>query len=171
LVDWLLVVDPDKCSGCSICEAWCSIKNEGQCNPSRSRIRVVKWEFHGIFIPVVCQQCEKPMCKEVCPLNAITQDPETGAYVVDASTCVGCRLCTIACPIGAINVDPQTKTAMKCDLCGGDPLCAKFCPSGAIKYLRSDRTAMELKREAMQKISKVLGRAITEREIAYRTPV
>ena len=156
MAQMLLLVNPEKCTGCGTCEVVCSLKHVGECNPARSLIRALRYEKMGSYyfsVPVVCQQCETPLCKEVCPVNAIIQDPETGAYLVDANTCIGCRICTIACPIGAINIDPQTKTASKCDLCNGNPLCAKFCLPEAIIYVKRDKRSLVQMREAAKKLS------------------
>ena len=154
----LLLVDVDKCVGCLVCENVCSLKHEGECIPARSSVKVLRREQMGangyfVSVPVVCQQCETPMCKEVCPTNAIYQDLETGAYLVNEDKCVGCRLCTIACPLGAIEIHPDKNIAIKCDLCGGDPLCAKICLDGAITYVPEDKVGFQARREAIKKLS------------------
>jgi len=158
-----LVIEPEKCTGCKTCEAVCSLKHAGECNPSRSMVNALRFEkmgSHYYSIPVVCQQCEIPMCREVCPVNAISQDPKTGAYLVNADTCVGCRMCVIACPVGGVTVDPVTNIASKCDLCDGDPLCAKFCLPEAIIFLKKDLVNLAKKREAVQKMSELLSLAV-----------
>ena len=157
-MDKLLLVDPDKCTGCLSCEKICSLKHENQCIPTRSRIKVLRKISlgpNGFFVstPVVCQQCETPMCKEVCPANAIYQDAKTGAYLVNEDKCVGCRLCTIACPLGAIEVNFDTNKAMKCDFCSGDPLCAKVCLDSAVSFVEKEKIGYKLRRDAMKKLS------------------
>ncbi|MFQ6075160.1 MAG: 4Fe-4S dicluster domain-containing protein [Candidatus Bathyarchaeia archaeon] len=155
----LLLVDPDKCTGCRTCEVACSMRHFWECNPTRSMIKVIRYEKQGeyfVSIPVVCQQCETPMCKGVCPVNAIHQDPKTGAYVVNQDVCMGCRLCVIACPVSGISIDPEANIAVKCDLCGGDPLCARFCANGAITYVRRDKIGRAKAREGALKISELL---------------
>jgi len=157
----LLLVDADKCVGCLTCEKVCSLKHEGECIPARSLIKVimrVQMGTNGYFVavPVVCQQCETPICKEVCPTNAIYQDLKTGAYMVDEDKCVGCRLCTIVCPLGAIEIHPDKNSAIKCDLCGGEPLCAKFCLAEAITYVSADKIGFKARREAIKKLSERL---------------
>jgi len=89
---------------------------------------------------------------EVCPMNAISQDPKTGAYLVNANLCSGCRLCTIACPVGAIEIDREKKIAVKCDLCGGDPLCAKHCLHEAITFVVKDKAGLAQRRRAVMKL-------------------
>lgn len=153
---YLLVVDPDKCNGCRSCESLCALKHEGVNNPVLSRIRVISWELDRFNIPSVCQQCEKPVCRDVCPTDAFRKDPKTGIYIADEEVCIGCRLCELACPFGAITISPKTGTAMKCDLCGGEPLCAKYCGMEAIKYVRYDKIGITRKREGLRKLSELL---------------
>ena len=155
----LLLVDPEKCTGCRTCEVVCSMKHFGECNPTRSFIRSLRYEKQGeyfVSIPVVCQQCESPMCKDVCPVNAIYQNPKTGAYLVNEDVCLGCRLCVIACPIGGASIDPETNIAVKCDLCDGDPMCAKFCANEAVTYVRRDKIGRAKAREGAEKMSELL---------------
>lgn len=152
----VILVDPDKCTSCKQCEKVCSLKHGGECNPALSRIKVLRNEIMGqyfVTVPVLCQQCETPMCEEVCPTEAIYQDSETGASLVDEERCIGCRMCVISCPLGAIEVDPVKHTAFKCDLCGGDPECVKICMAGALTYVDKDKVGFIERREALKKLS------------------
>ena len=79
----------------------------------------------------------------VCPVQAITVNPDTGAKEVSAEACVGCKVCTIACPFGAINYDPDSGVVTKCDLCGGEPMCVEACPTTALAYVAEDSTGYE----------------------------
>ena len=65
----VLFIDFEKCTGCRTCEVACSLRNEGICNPVLSRISVIKWEDMGVDVPMVCQQCENPPCRAVCPVE------------------------------------------------------------------------------------------------------
>ena len=134
----ILFIDPDKCTGCRICEMACSFGKIKECNPSRSRIHVVKIERLGVDMPIVCQHCEVAPCIKVCPVGAIAKDPKTAAVLIAERACIGCRACMIICPYGAITIDPENRTAVKCDLCEGDPRCAKQCPTGAIRYVTTN---------------------------------
>ena len=62
-MEMVLDVDIEKCVGCRICEVACSLKNTGTVNPTRSRIRIIRYEkqgeFHN-FVPIVCPQCSTP---------------------------------------------------------------------------------------------------------------
>ncbi len=77
-----------------------------------------------------------------CPAKAISEDPKTGARLVNESKCIKCTLCLQICPFGANAYDVRGRRILKCDLCGGDPQCAKVCPSGAVTY--GDRNTMNV---------------------------
>jgi Fe-S-cluster-containing hydrogenase component 2 len=105
------------------------------CNPAKAAVRIVKWGKKGLNVPVVCQQCEVPACANICPVQAISRDADTGAMIVDGDCCVGCRLCIVACPFGAVTFDTDQRMPIKCDLCGGvEPWCVRFCEPEALTY-------------------------------------
>jgi Fe-S-cluster-containing hydrogenase component 2 len=116
---------PEKCTGCQICEIFCSFRKEQAIWPAKSRISVLKWEEKATYVPFTCQQCEEAPCKAVCPTRAIYRHPETGALLVDEQRCLGCRMCVMACPFGAMAFDSDRGRPAKCDLCDGDPECAR----------------------------------------------
>ncbi|MBF0251945.1 MAG: 4Fe-4S dicluster domain-containing protein [Alphaproteobacteria bacterium] len=134
-----LVIDAGKCTGCEQCEVACSMRHEGVSNPAHSRIRVFNFHDEGRFVPYTCTQCAEAWCQRVCPVEAIST-VASGAKVVDALRCVGCKVCTIACPFGTVNYNPATGKVIKCDLCGGDPACVQACPTGAITFTDASAT-------------------------------
>jgi len=138
-----LNINPEKCTGCVQCELACSYDNEGVFNPSKSRIKVFKFHDEGRFVPYTCTQCSDAWCQQACPVDAITVDVATGAKIVNDSTCVGCKVCTIACPFGTVNYNADSGKVIKCDLCGGDPECAKACPTDAITFVDSNWTGLD----------------------------
>ncbi len=152
----ILFVDPEKCTGCRICETVCSIGHEKVANPSRARIHIVKWETIGLYVPMVCQQCESPLCEAVCPVDAPKRDPKTGAMLVDYDVCVGCRMCMIACPLGGVGFDKKAKKVIKCDLCDGDPKCVEFCEPKALQYVEATTATLVRKRGAAQRLSELM---------------
>jgi len=127
-----IVVEPEKCTGCRICELQCSVTHEKVFNPKKARIRLIRLE-PAIDMPILCLQCQKPPCADICPVGAININ-ENGVVIIDEKECIGCGLCVEACPFGAIFVNPEKNTPIKCDLCGGDPQCVKHCPTGALKF-------------------------------------
>jgi carbon-monoxide dehydrogenase iron sulfur subunit len=144
-----LVVIPEKCAGCRICEQICSLTKDRCFDPINSRIHIVKREWQGIRLQVVCQQCDPPICRSVCPNSAISRDPKTGSMRIDDEKCTKCTLCVKACPFGAIRLHTKKKEIVVCDLCGGHPTCVEWCPEEALKY-----TSMNLveRREKLDKL-------------------
>ena len=136
-----LRVDPEKCSGCRLCETACTHAHDGNYGSRSARVRVSKIESIGIDYPVMCQLCKNPACVRACPIGALTQDPDTGVIQVDEDRCTGDGRCVQACPFGACNLHPQKKVAIICDRCGGQPACVQECPTGTITIEdRSSRT-------------------------------
>ena len=140
-VNVYLEIQAEKCTGCRICENFCSFHHEGAIWPARSRLTIVAQYDSGPFVPTVCRQCgalswpkgDDAPCAAACPVEAITFNEHTGAWAVDEEGCIGCGDCVEACPYGAISLGEGTGVPLKCDLCGGEPECAAMCPSGAIR--------------------------------------
>ncbi len=149
----VLMVDFEKCTGCRLCELVCSVKQEGVSNPSRSRLKIEKWEWEGLYIPMTCQQCEDAPCKAACPVKAISRDEDLGRLVVDYELCIGCRSCVAVCPFGAMNFDAVGRKVFKCDLCGGEPTCVSFCDVKALDYVEAHQLTVSKKRDAAKRIS------------------
>jgi anaerobic carbon-monoxide dehydrogenase iron sulfur subunit len=147
-----LYVDQEKCTGCRLCEMACSVNKEGASNPARARIKVVKWETEGFYLPMVCQQCDDPVCETVCPVNALHRDAELGRVSVDQKLCIGCRSCVSACPMGGAGYDAEAGVAYRCDLCDGDPTCVKFCHTKALQYIDAEKLQSRRMRSAAEKL-------------------
>ncbi len=149
----MILADPSRCVGCQRCELACMEFNDGRAQPSQARIRIDRalnfglegptggpamqgtWG-NGLVVQGVCRQCPHPVpCEMACAQDAIQADPKTGARVVDAETCVGCRMCQKACPWGMITFDEQRQKASKCFLCHGQPKCVEACPAGALRFV------------------------------------
>lgn len=154
-----LMIDYEKCTGCRLCEMVCSAFHNGAVNPSRSRIRVAKWEFIGLYVPTACQHCEKPICIEVCPAGACHRDEDTQRTAIDKDKCIGCKTCVLACPFGGPSFDAVDRVSIKCDHCDGDPQCARFCEVGAVRYVNVEEVAPLRQFEAAGRFSGALGRS------------
>ena len=155
----VLMIDHEKCTGCRQCEMVCSVFHNGASNPSRSRIKVVKWEHVGFYLPMTCQNCEKPFCVEVCPTKACHKDLENQRVMIDRDKCIGCKTCIVACPFGAPLYDKVERISIKCDYCDGDPQCVRFCEAKAIAYVDEDQVGVSKKREVSLKFFELLNSA------------
>jgi carbon-monoxide dehydrogenase iron sulfur subunit len=152
----LLFINTEKCVACMSCVLACSLQHGDAIGPTHSRILPVRLKKQAVHVPVVCRQCLKPYCAEVCPMGAISRNEKTRAMIVDAVLCIGCGMCMTACPLGGINVQTEAGHAVKCDLCEGDPLCVKFCGYGAIEYITEEEAAFKSKKEAIGKLGELL---------------
>ena len=74
-MDKVLIVDPEKCTRCRICELVCSFTKWGEYNPKRSFIRVLSNKDMNVNIPVLLAACNlcggKPKCVSSCPTNVL----------------------------------------------------------------------------------------------------
>ena len=149
-----LYIDYQKCTGCRTCELVCAVQHDGCSNPTRSRIKVVKWESRGLYIPMSCQQCQDAPCMNICPVKAISKDDDLGRVMVDYDTCIGCRSCVSICPFGAMSFNVIDKMVFKCDLCDGDPQCVRFCDVKAVDLVEENDVSILKTRSAAEKISR-----------------
>jgi len=104
---WGLVIDLDRCTACQACVVAC--KHENNVAFSTPEIadegRLMTWiqlvpaEARGgpAAMPLMCQQCDRPPCTDVCPTSATYLNPE-GIVAQIYPRCIGCRYCTNACP-------------------------------------------------------------------------
>jgi anaerobic carbon-monoxide dehydrogenase iron sulfur subunit len=143
-----LYLYPDLCTGCNQCAMACSLNKFGECNPKRAAIIIVRDEFERYESPVLCMQCETPVCIDTCPEKAYFK--EDGIIKKDNDKCIGCKTCSMKCPNYAINIfDRET---IKCDLCSGDPVCVKYCSTGAIKYEGENDFLMASRRKILKRL-------------------
>lgn len=159
LVQYSMLIDTTKCTGCRICDVACKLENElpaeerpsgietrpiipGLTSTSFTIVKSVPGAKGPVFIKLQCNQCESPACASVCPAkSAITKEYEGGSVTaIDITKCFGCKYCIVACPFHIPQRDPEGKTATKCTFCesrlarGLKPACYEACPMGAIKF-------------------------------------
>ena len=148
-------VTAEKCTGCRICELACSHTKLKAFAPKNACIKVVNLDYWGFSNPVVCIQCKKPVCVEVCPTKALSQT-ELRTIQVDKGKCDRCGMCMEECPIGAINWNEERGLPMICDLCDGKPVCVEWCPIEALTFKNSSikRTRGKGKKELSYSIAK-----------------
>ncbi len=136
-----MVIDLDKCTGCSACAVACKMENDVDLGVFWNRVYRMGPIGHYpdalemFYFPNSCMHCEHPSCIEVCPTKA-TYKTDDGVVLVDEGRCFGCQYCIWACPYEARMLNPNKKVVEKCILCvhrlekGEQPMCAYTCTTG-----------------------------------------
>jgi carbon-monoxide dehydrogenase iron sulfur subunit len=143
----VLRVSINNCTGCQSCVVTCSLVKDKVFSKKKSMISILKDESRCLGIPMICEHCETPACIDVCPVDAISKDPETGIVRVDSELCTGCELCRPACPFGEEIIKMSGGVAVKCDLCGGEPACVEVCQQKALQYVMATKQNVRVKEE------------------------
>lgn len=139
-VRWGFLIDLRKCVGCHTCEVTCKMENDVHLGVWRTWVKKVEKGTYPHtrrkFLPLLCNNCEKPICVTVCPVNANRQRPD-GIVTFDPHRCVGCRYCMASCPYEVRYLHPTKRIVEKCNWChhridaGLRPACVENCPTGA----------------------------------------
>jgi Fe-S-cluster-containing dehydrogenase component len=109
---WTMIVDLDKCTGCSACVVACHAENnvpivtEREVVRGRGQhwIRIERYwegtypEVTARFIPLFCQQCNRAPCEPVCPVYATYHSERENLNIQVYNRCVGTRYCANNCP-------------------------------------------------------------------------
>lgn len=140
-----MVIDLDRCTRCDDCVRACAATHDN--NPRFLRHGAI---HDNIMIAQACMHCADPVCMIGCPTGAIHRAAFGGEVVIEASSCIGCTVCSNNCPYGAIRmVEARNRAgeilvatdakpilkATKCDLCidqSGGPACVRSCPHDAL---------------------------------------
>ncbi|MFP4458579.1 MAG: 4Fe-4S dicluster domain-containing protein [Candidatus Zixiibacteriota bacterium] len=93
----------------------------------------------NFYLPNPCRNCNIPICKDVCPVDAI-EKTGNGTIKLNKSKCIACGSCHIACPFGSV-VENDKLVYSICDLCydtiyQNNPACIATCPTNALKTKR-----------------------------------
>jgi anaerobic selenocysteine-containing dehydrogenase/Fe-S-cluster-containing dehydrogenase component len=107
---WAMVVDLDRCIGCSACAAGCYAENNLGVVGEKHMIegREMAWlqvqryldAQQGqkvTFLPMLCQHCDNAPCESVCPVFAPHHSKE-GLNNQIYNRCIGTRFCSQNCP-------------------------------------------------------------------------
>ena len=147
-----VVSDPEKCTGCRICELVCSATKERGFNPLLSRIRTVRFGDSLLNMSIACRLCKDPTCVKSCPRKALTKDEANGVILIDNDRCSGCSWCVEACEFGAIASQLEKDTVAICDLCDGNPKCVELCPKEALSLKTAEEVSQITRRKAVKKL-------------------
>ena len=114
-------VNPQKCSGCHLCEMVCSLFHLNLINIGKSAIHIQKDDLEtSLNTPILCRQCKEMKCLE----------GEERIDVSEKKRFIWNRIRAERCPFSALNV--LGEQAYHCDLCSGTPQCVKVCTPKAI---------------------------------------
>jgi protein NrfC len=140
-----MVIRQNRCIDCERCMEACVKTNNVPSYGYRTIILEQEREIgpdqkERMFMPVLCNHCNRPPCVRVCPTTATFKDKKTGIVKMDQGRCIGCKTCMAACPYNARYFDERAgiRAVDKCDFCWkariskGKKLtaCAEACPAG-----------------------------------------
>jgi Fe-S-cluster-containing dehydrogenase component len=173
---WGMVIDLDRCTGCSACVTACSMENNvpivGEEDAGYGRgmhwIRIERyWEgtypnLTARFRPIMCQQCGNAPCEPVCPVFASYHSESEELNVQVYNRCVGTRYCGNNCPyiVRQFNWFPYADMMP-------EPLNSQFNPDVTVR----SRGVMEKCTFCIQRIrrgeetAKGLGRPVLDGEV------
>ena len=137
-----MVMRQNNCIDCERCMEACVKTNHVPSYGYRTKIleterQISPSEKERIFVPVLCNHCNRPPCVRVCPTKATFKDKKTGIVSMISKKCIGCKTCMAACPYNARYFNEETRAVDKCDFCfatrlsKGEKLtaCAAACPA------------------------------------------
>jgi molybdopterin-containing oxidoreductase family iron-sulfur binding subunit len=107
---WAMIVDMDRCIGCTACVGACYAENNLGVTGEKRIVdgREMAWlqiqRYHNpkdmtrlTLLPMLCQQCDDAPCESVCPVFAPHHSKE-GLNNQIYNRCIGTRFCAQNCP-------------------------------------------------------------------------
>lgn len=139
---YTMIIRERLCIDCELCMEACVETNNVPSYGYRTKILekrrdIVGGEQETIFMPVLCNHCNRPPCVRVCPTTATWKDKKTGIVVMKPDRCIGCKTCMTACPYNARYFNEENRAVDKCDFCFNTRLskgetttaCSEACPA------------------------------------------
>ncbi|WP_252176184.1 4Fe-4S dicluster domain-containing protein [Endozoicomonas sp. 4G] len=117
-----MAIDLKSCNGCKACVTACGVENGNRPDEHRTQVlqAIVEKDDkqYALNLPLLCNNCSEPSCVTVCPTGATFKRKEDGIIVVDSTSCINCRFCSMACPYdGSRFSNSDTGTMDKCNFC------------------------------------------------------
>ncbi|MCL2812486.1 MAG: RnfABCDGE type electron transport complex subunit B [Clostridia bacterium] len=130
----IAVIDPDKCTGCTVCIGRCPRKVLSL-QPAGTPVQLLchaaeRGKLVSDNCTVGCVGCD--LCDKACKFGAITM--VDNLPVIDQEKCVGCMMCAEVCPTTAIwgDFDNRKEAVIEREACIGCGICKKLCQFEAI---------------------------------------
>lgn len=140
---YTMVMRQNHCVDCERCKEACQATNHVPAYGYRTTILeqarpIGPDKTERIFMPILCNHCNRPPCVRVCPTTATYKDKVTGIVMMDYKRCIGCKTCMAACPYNARYFKEENRAVDKCNFCydtklkesgGKTTACAEACPA------------------------------------------
>lgn len=136
-----MLIYQNRCIDCELCVEACAKTNKVPAYGYRTAIlerRAPKATEQKVeFIPVLCNQCNRPPCVTGCPTKATYKDKQNGIVMMKYDKCIGCKTCMVACPYNARYYNEEIHSVDKCNFCFETRLskglkttaCEEACPT------------------------------------------
>jgi protein NrfC len=137
-----MVMRQNRCIDCERCKEACVKTNSVPSYGYRTTILEIQRptgpeDLQGVerdFVPVLCNQCNRPPCVRVCPTKATYKDKKTGIVMMDYPKCIGCKTCMAACPYNARYFKEENRAVDKCNFCWDTRINPELAAKGKTVY-------------------------------------
>ena len=139
---YAMVMRQNRCVDCERCKEACvrtnNVPHYGYRTTILETLKIVgPAQTETIFMPVLCNHCNRPPCVRVCPTKATYKDKRTGIVMMNYKKCIGCKTCMAACPYNARYFNEEIRAVDKCNFCYDTRLskgmketaCVAACPA------------------------------------------